>query len=110
MLEPAPYWAPELRRRFLREPVDVQACRRRADLQGRDLTRAILLLEVDGNERECIEVLRSVRRVFTVFLASGANAGLELPFRDAGACSFLRHPLSGKELARLLRRIWRTLA
>lgn len=109
VFEQEPYWAPELRRQFEGEGVSVKHCTDLGSVGGREAGDAdVLVASLEGNERECVELLRQVPQYFKIFISSLETAQLERPLREAGVSSFVVEHLSGQQLARRIRRIWST--
>lgn len=111
VFEREPYWAPELRRQFEGTDVTVRQCIDLSSLaEVAPDASDVIVASLEGNERDCAELLRQVTVAFKIIISPSAASDLEAPFREAGASSFVVEHLSGEELARRIRLVWSSAA
>ena len=109
VLEKQPYWVPELRRQFLKVPLEVRSCRTLHDAGSCLGSADLLLLVLDEPETVCLNLLEQLAgedgRRPIIAVTSDKNAEWEWAFREAGVWAFLTEPFDRDEVALLCRRI-----
>ena len=112
VFETAPYWAPELERQFLSEPVAVRACRSIRDLEAlvRQEPAAGVLLDLAADAGGCLRWLgrreqQSPGPPATV-VASADHSRLEWYVRELGAVAFVSEFIGGRRMAAVFRKQW----
>ena len=107
--ETRPFWLPELQRRFVETDVGVRGVRPEEIAADGGADNTVVVLVLDGRERECLELLgrfsRSDRRPGVIAIGSRSNADLEWPMRELGADVFHSTPPTSDDLVDLCRRL-----
>lgn len=108
VLEKRPHWTPELQRQFLSEKVRVRLVTSSAALSELADDASVVLLAIDGAERECLQVMTDLitcrRQVATIAIGSRRTAELENAFRELGVHVFFADHIMGQDVAAACRR------
>jgi hypothetical protein len=116
VLESRPRWVPELRRRLIKPPISVRACRSLID--ARESARGsvlpcLLLIDLSVTPEACVTWMgqrtREERRHAVVAIAPSTVADLEWILRDLGASAVLSDASTADEVARVCQRQWQAV-
>ncbi len=112
IFEAEPYWQPELQRRFLRESVEVAACRSIGDLEIRVSTGPFdgvvldLAADVSGSLHWLSRLGDRGGTVSVIVVAAADHAEWEWPIRELGATAFVDEFTGGSRMAAVCRKVW----